>query len=246
MGSKSTKRGKWILKTVLLGIMLGLMLSVASADFVEYYTEWEIYNTYNVSGYVNNTDGLPIEGAAVTNNVTFQGNVTNASGYYELELRNDTYKITANKSGYDNNYVIVTVDGSDLTNQNITLSITVLPPEIISQYNDKTEDNSTTIYINKSEYVYFNVTANQTIDTWSWFKDGADLNNNFDNVTLTWITNGTKTLKVLGNNANGTTNVVTWTVKVGVVEEGYYLGLFLTIFGLAVCFFLYGVLDLLP
>ena len=243
MRNKNTKRGKWILKTVLLAVMLGLMVSVASADFVEYYTEWEIYDIYNVSGYVNDTNGLAIEGALVVNNITFQYNITNASGFYELELRNDTYKITATKSGYDNNYVIVTVDGSDLTNQNITLSITVLPPEIISQYNDKTEDNSTTIYINKSEYVYFNVTANQIIDTWSWFKDDADLNNNFNNVTLTWITNGTKTLKVLGNNVNGTTNVVMWTVKVGVVEEGYYLGLFLTIFGLAVCFFLYGALD---
>lgn len=240
---KDTKKRTRICKTILVIIVLGLVIPLAAADYCGYLTQWDIGETYNVSGYVNNTIGLPIEGALVINNISFQFNTTNASGYYKLELRNNTYKITATKLGYGNNYVITTVDGSDLTNQNITLFLPTLSPEIVSWYNDKTEDNSTTIYINQSEYVHFNVTANQTIDTWSWFKDGNDLNNNFDNATLVWITNGTKTLKVLGNNANGTTNIVTWTIKVGAVEEGYYLGLFLTIFGLAVCFFLYGAMD---
>lgn len=123
-------------------------------------------------------------------------------------------------------------------------NVTVLEaPKIVSWYNNKTEDNSTTIYINQSENIYFNVTANQTIDTWTWFKDDVDIGNNFDNVTINWIFISTKTLKVIGNNTNGTTNTITWTIKVSEIEKGYYLGLFLTIFGLAVCFFFYGAID---
>ena len=244
MGNKNTKRGKWIQKIVLLAVMLGLMVSVASADFIEYYTEWEIYDRYNVSGYVNDTAGLAIEGAFVVSNVTGVSNTTNASGFYILQLMNNTHRITASKDTYINNSIIVTVEGSDLTDKNITLTKVKVAPEIVSWQNDKTEDNSTSFSINISEYVYFNVTANQTINTWSWFDNDVNINNNFDNVTLVWLTNGTKTLKVLGNNANGTTNIIKWTIEVGEVERGYYLGLFLTIIGLAVCFLFYGIIDI--
>lgn len=243
MHSKDTRRGTWTCKIVLIAIMLGLIVSVASADFVEYTTEWEILETYNVSGYVKDTDGTPIEGAFVESDPLFQDNTTDAFGFYLLELSNNTYNITASNAYYFDSSIIVTVDGTDLINQNITLASSVVPPEIISWYNDKTCDNKTNVSINKSEYVFFNVTANQTIDTWFWFKDDIDINHNFSNKSFMWTTNGTKTVKVYGTNINGTTNTITWTIMVGEIERGYFLHLFFAFLSLGICFFLYGMVD---
>ena len=60
----------------------------------------------------------------------------------------------------------------------------------------------------------FNATANQTIATWNWFKDGANPSNNFDNYTTSWSVNGTNTVTVNATNENGTSNPVTWTITV--------------------------------
>jgi hypothetical protein len=99
----------------------------------------------------------------------------------------------------------------------LNLIISADLPVITDWYNDKTNDNTTTITVNESESVRFNATADQIIDTWNWFKDGANQSNNFDNYTASWDVNGTYTVSVsvnATNTTNGTSNTVTWTITV--------------------------------
>lgn len=76
---------------------------------------------YNVSGYVENSFGNPVDDVSVTNNVTVDSNTTDANGHYKLSLQNNTYKIKASKTTYYTNSITVTINGSDLTHQNLTI-----------------------------------------------------------------------------------------------------------------------------
>ncbi|RLJ03783.1 MAG: hypothetical protein DRP08_03015, partial [Candidatus Aenigmatarchaeota archaeon] len=98
---------------------------------------------------------------------------------------------------------------------NITWIATVLePPTIMDWYNNKTKDNSTSVTINISEGIYFNATANQSITTWNWFKDGIRQNNNYDNFSTSWSEEGEYSVSVNASNVNGTSNMVIWNVTV--------------------------------
>ncbi len=87
-------------------------------------------------------------------------------------------------------------------------------PNITSWSNTKTNSNISSIKINKSESVIFNATSDQVISTWNWYKDGTDQLNNFDNISLSWLTSGTKLLEVNATNTNGTSNTTNWTIIV--------------------------------
>ena len=178
--------------------------------------------TYNISGYVINTTGAPLQTAHVTNNLTGVNDNTDATGYYKLEgIANDTYLLTATKDGYIPNSTTVTVNGVDKTNQNITLTESVAAPSITSWYNNITGDGVISFQVNLSQAaINFSAVADQTIITWTWKKDGIDQNHNYDNITLNWTSNGTKTVSVYGTNTNGTSNTVTWTVTIGEEEYG--------------------------
>ena len=87
-------------------------------------------------------------------------------------------------------------------------------PIITSNYNNKTNNDTLSLSINVSEVVNFNVTANQSIDLWRWFKDDVNQTHNFDNLTTSWAASGIKTLSVNGTNSNGTTSTIEWTITV--------------------------------
>ena len=79
---------------------------------------------YSVSGYILDISGNPIAGAFVyaENGFVGEGDTSDVYGFYEgsrFKLQN--YTITANKSGYVDNFITVNVTGN-LTNQNITLT----------------------------------------------------------------------------------------------------------------------------
>ena len=89
-----------------------------------------------------------------------------------------------------------------------------LRPLISSWSNNATNSNATTITINVSTVIKFNVTADRNIDTWSWFKDGVNQSINFDNFTTFWDTRGVKNITVTAYNAtNGTSIAKTWVVN---------------------------------
>ncbi len=116
-------------------------------------------------------------------------------------LSNNTGYIKYNSTLQDSRYQIITKGG-------------VIEPKIISWKNSKTNDNNLTIDISNGESVKFNITTDQKIDTWKWSKDGIVLQNNYDNLTTSWTSNGKKTLSINGTNTNGTTNTVIWNINV--------------------------------
>ncbi len=110
-------------------------------------------------------------------------------------------------------------NGSDTITWKVTVQeqeTDISGPEITSWYNNKTNDDELEIILNKSETIKFNVTVNQSIDTWNWSIDNVVQNNNFDNFTTSWDTIGIRNVSVNATNSNGS-DVITW--KVTVQEE---------------------------
>jgi hypothetical protein len=87
-------------------------------------------------------------------------------------------------------------------------------PNITSWNNNKTNDNSLIFQLNVNELVKFNISANQPVDTWNWYKDGIIQNNNYDNFTASWTNYGNKVISVNGTNINGMTETIIWTITV--------------------------------
>jgi len=185
-----------------------------------YYITEELPPTYNISGYVNNTLGSPIDTVSVVNGTN--STTTNAIGYYTILMTNGTWNFSYSKTGYATGYRDITVTGADVVNQNVTLTANV--PNITSWSNNKTNNASLSFTVNVSEAVNFNATANQTITTWTWKKDGADQSQSFNNITVNWTTSGTKYVDVACSNANGTcTNPQNWTVTVSSLPVTEYV-----------------------
>lgn len=87
-------------------------------------------------------------------------------------------------------------------------------PIITSYAHNSSYGNTTSpvAYINNA--TMFNVTANQTITTWTWLIDGADQNNNADTINLSFSGYENTNVSVYGTNTNGSTNMVSWLVRV--------------------------------
>jgi hypothetical protein len=116
-----------------------------------------------------------------------------------------------------NNVTAIASDGYDSVSRIWTWIVSPQPvyaPDITTWSNSKTNSNSLMLTVNTNEAVNFNATANQTIAAWGWYKDGANQNNNYDNLTTSWNTPGTKIVQVNATNSNGISNTVTWTVTV--------------------------------
>lgn len=94
------------------------------------------------------------------------------------------------------------------------VTVTLLPPPTLTPWNNITKDALTEVTINESECVYFNATADQPIDTWSWFVDGVNQTHDFDEFTRCWAVGGEYSVAVNATNANGTSDTITWTVTV--------------------------------
>jgi len=97
-------------------------------------------------------------------------------------------------------------------------------PNITAWYNNYTCDNSTnfTIAYTDNRSVFFNVTANQTIDYWVWYVDGTLYqNSSSNNITKTWDEGGNKTVSVYGVNANGQTNTLIWNIEIEYTVHEY-------------------------
>ena len=99
------------------------------------------------------------------------------------------------------------------------LNLTVSVLKIINWYNNKTKDNTTEITVNETEAIYFNVTANMTIDVWNWSVDG-ELKQSSSSNEFVWswgfCESGTHNVSVYGENKTygQTINTVVWNVTV--------------------------------
>ncbi|MFQ6118938.1 MAG: DNRLRE domain-containing protein, partial [Methanosarcinales archaeon] len=147
--------------------------------------------------------------------------ITNVTGWatinWDTSGCSGTYTINATYSENSNLYTLASFNNSE------KVTVTSLAvPNITSWGNNKTKDQSNSFTINTSEVVMFNATANQTIDTWNWYKEDIKQDNNYDNFTTSWSIPGTKTVKVNATNANGTSNTIQWNITVKDIQKPEY------------------------
>ena len=91
-------------------------------------------SAYTISGTVNDTDGVGIDHAHVTGNIT--GNTyTNATGYYIFTAANGTHNITATKSGYYDNSTVKAVNGANVSDADIILEKKAIFADMIDTLN---------------------------------------------------------------------------------------------------------------
>lgn len=90
-----------------------------------------------------------------------------------------------------------------------SLASTEAAPAVFS-YNNSVSDTNLYPHQQVNTNIQFNVSANETITTWTWLKGGVDASNNFDNYTTSWTGPGQKNITVYGTNANGSTAQLSW------------------------------------
>lgn len=95
-----------------------------SKMFMSGDTDNDIYEYHltdaTVSGFVKWSNGTLVGSASVTVNNSAASDTSASDGAYSLPLDNGAHKITATKNG-ESNHTNVSVSGSDLTGQNITI-----------------------------------------------------------------------------------------------------------------------------
>ncbi|MCL7415890.1 MAG: hypothetical protein M8349_07535 [ANME-2 cluster archaeon] len=209
---------------LLLTAMLVLPVSASSPEI----TTW-----YNDKTYDSNLDIIINTSETIKFNVTANQSIdawNRSIDNVDVPNNNfDNFTTSWGTAGVRNVSVNATnSNGSDAITWNVTVQeqeteTDVSGPDITSWYNNKTNDNDLEIILNVNEVIKFNVTANQTIDTWNWSIDNADQNNNYDFFSTSWDTTGIKKVRVNATNSNGS-DTITWkvTVKTG-TEKGIIL-----------------------
>ncbi len=173
-------------------------------------------------------------------NVTYQVTVnattpenTNYSVYYRLNNTGDFISLASNQTGnqtiaittqYQNTDVRIQLLGNETSTPEL-ISVTyyaqappVYAPNITSWSNTKTNNDTSNINMNSSESVTFNATANQTITTWNWYVNGTNQNINYDNISLSYSSSGTRLVQVNATNSNGTSQTTSWNLTVQVLD----------------------------
>jgi len=87
-------------------------------------------SAYTISGTVEDTEGVGINHAHVTGNITGD-TYTNATGYYIFTAENGTHNVTATKSGYYTNSTVKTVDGANVSDADIILEEKPMFAEVV-------------------------------------------------------------------------------------------------------------------
>ena len=77
----------------------------------------------SISGYVTDSNGLPVNTVEISDNASVGNTNTNSTGYYYINgyTNLSTYILTTSKSGYIDNTLSVDVNGN-ITNANITIT----------------------------------------------------------------------------------------------------------------------------
>ncbi|MDF1557889.1 MAG: hypothetical protein P1P80_06910 [ANME-2 cluster archaeon] len=180
----------------------------------------EITTWYNDKTYDSNLDIIMNISESINFNITSNQTIDTWNWSIDnVDVPNnnfDNFTASWGMAGVRNVSVNAT-NNTNGTSSTITWKITVkeFSPEISSWYNNKTNDDIRDITINTSEIIKFNVTANQSIDSWNWTINNVNVpNNNFDNYTIFWATAGIRNVSVNAINSNGTSSTVTWKITV--------------------------------
>ena len=143
--------------------------------------DFNITPVYNISGYVNDSIGAAISSVSVTNDTN--SNTTNTVGYYLItNMSNGTHNFSYTKTDYVTNYKEITINGADVMNQNVTLTLLstiTIPANSWGMFNNWSTYNTTfsNIAANESNdvtYTYYNTTSGE----WESYYIGYTYNQN--------------------------------------------------------------------
>jgi hypothetical protein len=90
-----------------------------------------------------------------------------------------------------------------------TMASSEAAPSVLT-YNNSVSDTNLYPHQQVNSNIIFNVTADETITTWTWLKDGTDASNNNPTYTTQWTGPGQKNISVFGENINGSTEQISW------------------------------------
>ncbi len=158
-------------------------------------------------------------GIAIADQNTFSSRIETPNNLTPMVLMDEkilaigdfTFMVEPYNSAWDNNQLISNI--ADFLTEAKEKIEPLAQPRIVSWYNNKTKDNSTYISISIFEAIYFNATADQKIDVWTWTLNDQDMNNNYDSFTYTFREGGVFYVNVSGSNSNGRTQTVSWCVN---------------------------------
>ena len=105
---------------------------------------------YSVSGVTLDSSGNPVGNVKieVQNDTGVQTTLTSSSdGSYSVNLANGSYTFAANKSGYHDGSIDVTVSGSALSDQNITLGENVISGRVLDGAGNPVDDATVTLWL---------------------------------------------------------------------------------------------------
>lgn len=82
---------------------------------------------------------------------------------------------------------------------------------IIDDWNNSiTGDSDLYPVVDNAQSIRFNVSANETITTWTWYIDGVVQSNNYDNLTTSFTDPFNSNVSVIATNATGSSPMLTW------------------------------------
>ncbi len=109
----------------------------------------------------------------------------------------------------------VTDDDGATDSQSYTVSVSTAGPSITSNWNNVTDDGSTSISVTVNSTVEFGVVADESIDSWNWSGvDSYTTDTTESNASKHYSSTGDYTVSVYGSNSNGDTETVSWSVSV--------------------------------
>jgi peptidoglycan/xylan/chitin deacetylase (PgdA/CDA1 family) len=190
--NNETNNGIWLNTTQIVSPSAGLTINRALINWNQSNLSWQETTSssrglnYSISGL------LPITNYSIWNGSINKDNFTTDN---------------------DGNLPVFRINFTT-SSKTIKVLLSSIPPNIILWSNNKTINDNLTLTINTSEFVKFNATANQTVTSWNWFKDGVNQNYNNDNFTTSWNNAGLRTIQLYSHNSNGTSNTITWAVNV--------------------------------
>jgi hypothetical protein len=92
----------------------------------------------------------------------------------------------------------------------ILCGISNAAPSIDSWTNSITLDSDIYPVVDHAQSINFNATSDEGITTWTWYVDGTDQSHNFDNLSASFTSPFNHNVSVMGANANGSTQMITW------------------------------------
>jgi len=103
-------------------------------------------STYNISGIITDNDGNTLTGVTVSDNQSVDSNTSYGAGIYNLTgYVNGTYNLTFTKTGFDSEYLEVTISGADNTTANKQIFDNTPPGQVTGLTEDSKNQTSINI-----------------------------------------------------------------------------------------------------